>query len=107
MLRYSTLYYSLNSPNLSYFTIMPIFLALLSNPFVSRNNRQFLSTFEKILDKHAPIKRRKIRGNQKPFMNKPLRQAIMRRSKLLSIFQKTKLSADWEKYRIKAKELLS
>ena len=76
-----------------------LFLALLSNPFVSHNYGQFLSTFEKILDKHAPIKRRKIRGNQKPFMNKPLRQAIMRRSKLLNIFQKTKLSADWEKYR--------
>ena len=62
------------------------------------NYGQFLPTFEKILDKHAPIKRRKIRGNQKPFMNKPLRQAIMRRSKVLNTFQKTKLSADWEKY---------
>ena len=71
-----------------------LFLALLSNPFVSHNYGKFLSTFEKILDKHAPIKRRKIRGNQKPFMNKPLRQAIMRISKLLNIFQKTKLSAD-------------
>ena len=76
-----------------------LFLALLSNPFVSHNHGQFLSMFEKILDKHAPIKRRKIRGNQTPFMNKPLRQAIMRRSKLLNTFQKTKLSADWEKYR--------
>ena len=35
-----------------------LFLTLLSNPFVSRNYGRFLSTFEKILDKHAPIKRR-------------------------------------------------
>ena len=49
-----------------------LFLALLSNPFVSHNYGQFVSTFKKILDKHDPIKRRKIRGNQKPFMNKPL-----------------------------------
>ena len=74
-----------------------LFLALFSNSFVSYNYGQFLSKFEKILDKHAP---RKIRGNQKLFMNKPLRQAIMSRSKLLSTFQKTKLSADWEKYRM-------
>ena len=36
-----------------------LFLTLLSNPFVSHNYGQFLSTFEKILDKHAPIKRKK------------------------------------------------
>ena len=45
------------------------------------------------------MKRRKIRGNQKPFMKTPLRQTIMRRRKSFSTFQKTKLSADWEKYR--------
>ena len=57
-----------------------LFLALLSKPFVSHSYGQFLLTFEKILDKHAPpppIKRRKIGGNQKPFMNTPLRQAIV------------------------------
>ena len=54
-------------------------LAMASNPASTYSYDQFLLTFESVLGKHAPVKRRKVRGNQMPFMNKPLRQAIMRR----------------------------
>ena len=33
-------------------------------------------TFIKIAERHAPLKKRFVRGNQAPFMNKKLRQAI-------------------------------
>ena len=42
----------------------------------------------KFLEKHAPLKRRKIRGNHKPFMTKGLSKAIMNRSKLKNIYNK-------------------
>ena len=36
----------------------------------------FLSIFSRTLHKHAPVKKRKVRGNQVPFMNKALRKTI-------------------------------
>ena len=44
-------------------------LALGSNPVATYNYDQFLVTFENASDKHALMKRRKVRGNQMPFMN--------------------------------------
>ena len=38
--------------------------------------------FSSILDKHAPIKSKQIRGNQAPFMNKSLSKIIMQKSKV-------------------------
>ena len=40
----------------------------------------FSNTFEDILNTHAPVKKRTVRGNQKPHMSKALRKAIMVRS---------------------------
>ena len=45
-------------------------------------NDDFISIFEKIFDKHAPIKFKYIRANESLFMTKELRKAIMLRSKL-------------------------
>ena len=42
----------------------------------------FEQTFLEVLDKHAPIKKKVVRANDKPFMTKALRKAIMRRSAL-------------------------
>ena len=44
-------------------------LALASNPVATYNYDQFLLTFESVSDKHALVKKRKVRGNQMPFMN--------------------------------------
>ena len=49
-----------------------------------------LGTFHEItkgvLDKHAPIKKKYVRANQAPFMNKTLNKAIMNRSRLRNKF---------------------
>ena len=59
----------------------------------------FLSIFSCTLDKHAPVKKRKVRGNQEPFMNKALRKAIIRRSNLLNKFVNNITTKNWESYR--------
>ena len=46
--------------------------------------------FLMVLDKHAPVKQRVVRGNEKPFMTKVLRKAIMRRSFLKHKYQRLK-----------------
>ena len=49
-------------------------------------NKDMYSTFSEIfrsvLDRHAPLNWKMIRGNQGPFMTKQLSKAIMNRSKL-------------------------
>ena len=42
----------------------------------------FTNTFRIVLDKHAPIKQKIVRGNETPFMTKELSKAIMNRAKL-------------------------
>ena len=42
----------------------------------------FLSTCSNVLNKHAYSKKKSIRGNQRPFMNKHISKEIMKRSKL-------------------------
>ena len=41
----------------------------------------FSKDFRSVIDKHAPIKHKIIRGNNAPFMTKELRKAIMDRSR--------------------------
>ena len=50
----------------------------------------FEHIFLTVLEKHAPIKQRTVRANEKPFMTKALRKAIMRRSFLKNKYQKLK-----------------
>ena len=46
------------------------------------------------LDKHAPLKKRYVRANQSPFMNKKLSKEIMKRSHLRNKFLNTKSDID-------------
>ena len=55
----------------------------------------FQQTFEKI----APLKRKKIRGNNKPFMTKDLNKAIATRSRLLNIAKKSHDPIDIKRYK--------
>ena len=48
----------------------------------------FVDILSKTIDKHAPIKSKKIRGNQASFMGKELSKAIMKRSMLKTNYQK-------------------
>ena len=51
----------------------------------------FTSSCNKILDNHAPLKKKYVRGNHSPFINKSLSKAIMVRTKLRNIFLKNRI----------------
>ena len=57
-----------------------------------KSNNEMYSTFTEVfrlvLHKHAPLKVKKVRGNQGPFMTKELRKAIMNKSKIRQKYQK-------------------
>ena len=48
----------------------------------------FTDVFRSVIDKHAPLKTKIIRGNQAPFMTKALSKAIMTRLRLRSKYNK-------------------
>jgi len=60
---------------------------------------QFELTFANVLDRHAPIKSKFIRANEKPFINKSLKKAIMNRSRLRKKANKTGSQVDIENYK--------
>ena len=54
------------------------------------NFESFKRIVDKTLDKYAPIKKRYVRTNQAPFMNKRINKEIMKRSRLRNKFLNTK-----------------
>ena len=50
----------------------------------------FEVTFLRVLEKHAPMKKKVLRANDKPYMTKALRKAIMKRSTLKNKYLKDK-----------------
>ena len=57
-----------------------------ASTFVSYD--KWTKIFKETTDKHAPQKKRKIRGNQAPFITKELRKQIMKRSKSKNLYFK-------------------
>ena len=55
--------------------------------------------FRKIVDKHAPLKQKTVRGNQAPFMNRELRKAIYTRSRLQNNYNKYPSNENKIKYK--------
>ena len=79
-----------------------MFFKDLSEKFYLKTSYEFTSSeeqFTNILSKHAPIKKKIIRGNNKPFMKKTLRKAISTRSKLRRIANKTGDPVDILRYK--------
>ena len=74
---------------------------LRSNLGVSHSGdfTSFNSVLTATLDNHAPFKKRVMRGNNKPHMSKLLRKAIMKRSRLKNIYNKTKNDGDFIDYK--------
>ena len=64
-----------------------------------RSYEEFDRKFTTVLNKHAPKKKKWLRGNQKPHINKTLRHEIMKRSKLKNIANKTKSRSDIKNYK--------
>ena len=59
----------------------------------------FLSFFQKTVEKHAPTKQKTIRGNDKGFADKDLRKAWYNRSRLRNKFNKNKTTENWDKFK--------
>ena len=68
----------------------------ISNIPISELNRfddhftGYETLFKCIVDRHCPIKTRKVRGNDKPFMSKELSNAMKKRSKVINKYNKFK-----------------
>ena len=63
------------------------------------NFKDLQYTLQRVLDKHAPLKKIYIRANQQNFMDKELNQAIMVRSKLRNKYLKSKSETDKQRYK--------
>ena len=54
----------------------------------------FKNIVDKILEKHVPMKKRFVRANQAPFVNKKISKEIMKRSRLRNKFLHSKSDID-------------
>ena len=59
---------------------------------------QFNVMFKATINWHAPMKKKTIRGNNAPFMNKTLSKAFMHRSKLKNSYYKNPTDENWALY---------
>ena len=66
---------------------------------INNDYEHFIDHFIKLLDKHAPLKKKKVRGNQSRFMNKELSKAIMKRSMLRSKYLKNRTNQNIINYK--------
>ena len=54
------------------------------------NFKDLHDTLQKVMDKHAPLRKRYVRANQQNIMDKELSQAVMVRSKFRDKYRKSK-----------------
>ena len=59
----------------------------------------FVTKFDHILSKHAPVKSKLLRGNHKPFITVDQSKAIKTRSRLKTKFIKNKTDENWQAYK--------
>ena len=68
----------------------------------------FSDTIKTVANKHAPLKKKIVRGNNAPFMTKELRKTIMNRSRLKKKYQdwlSRENFKDWKKQKNKDNKL--
>ena len=76
------------------------FKNVLKQRLVSSSNfGEFFDTFLATLNEHAPLKKNTNRYNHHVCMNKTLRKAIMKRSKLRNTFNQNRSSENWQYYK--------
>ena len=66
---------------------------------VDANYETFHNVYLNVLNKHAPIKTKVIRGNQAPYITKAYRKAVMRRSELKTKYLKNSTLENFNKFR--------
>ena len=59
----------------------------------------FHSLLAPIIEEHAPLKTKRVRPKQPPFMNSKLRKSVNRKAQLRNKFNKYPTRKNWEKYR--------
>lgn len=64
------------------------------------------SKFIEIVDKHAPLKRKRIRNKKSPWLNIEIKKSMIARDRLKSIAIKSNESEDWQNYK-KAKNKIN
>ena len=68
----------------------------------------FVTLFKSIVDRHAPIKQKTVRGNNKPFMNLELGKAIKTKSRIRNKYNKWRSREnylEWQNIKKKCKYL--
>ena len=55
---------------------------------------RFKTALDEAIQRHAPIKKRFVRANEAPFINKKINKEIMKRSRLRNKFLNTKSDID-------------
>ena len=77
----------------------------------STNNEQayekFKELYSEVVDNHASLKQRVIRGNQAPFMSKDLSKQIMIRSRSRNKFNRHKTTQNWNAYNAQRNKCIS
>ena len=68
------------------------------------NYDNFKESFMRVLDRHAPMGKKMVRGNNAPFMNKTLSKAFMYRSKLKNYFNKQPTKENERLYKTQRKK---
>ena len=96
---YKDLIWCTNAPNahIRYFCKRWSFVYIWISLNTTDLNR-FMKIVFRILNKHAPIKRKYICVNEAPFMTKDLHKAIMKRCKLRNTFLKFRTLSDRKNY---------
>ena len=59
----------------------------------------FKSAFISVVDRHAPVINKRLRGIDCPWLNGEIKKVMYERDKESKIARKTNLAADWEKYK--------
>ena len=66
---------------------------------VDANDETFHNVYLNVLNKHAPIKTKVIRGNQAPYITKAYRKAVMKRSEIKTKYFKKSTLENFNKFR--------
>ena len=66
---------------------------------VDANYETFHNVYLNVLNKHAPIKTKVIRGNQAPYITKAYRKAVMKRSEIKTKYFKKSTLENFNKFR--------
>lgn len=67
----------------------------------------FEQTFRSLVDKHLPLKKKYVRSNAAPYLNKQIRKEIMIRSRRRNCYNTDPSAYNWNQYKIQRNKCLS